>query len=72
MSASSRPRSTFRRLERWAVGLGMGFLAFFVEKAVQRAIRTGSVEPRPIEATPIRAVGTEAGPVEPPGSSEPD
>jgi hypothetical protein len=47
------------------MGVAMGFLAFFVEKAVLRAIRKGSVEPKPTEATPIRTVGAEAEPVEP-------
>lgn len=61
---SPRPRSTIRCLERWAVGLAMGFIAFFVEKAVLRAIRKGSVEPRPSEATPIHAVGSDVGPVD--------
>ncbi|HEX9122426.1 MAG TPA: hypothetical protein VF984_03575 [Actinomycetota bacterium] len=59
------PRSLFRRVERWAMGLAMGFLAFFVEKAVLRAIRKGTVEPKPSESTPIRAVGSEAERVEP-------
>ncbi|GEM_PF-3580392 len=66
MSATPpRARSLFRRVERWAVGLAMGFLAFFVEKAVLRAIRKGTVEPKPSEPTPIRAVGSDAEPVEP-------
>lgn len=47
------------------MGLAMGFLAFFVEKAVLRAIRKGTVEPKPSESTPIRAVGSEAERVEP-------
>ncbi len=47
------------------VGLAMGFIAFFVEKAVLRAIRKGTVEPKPPEPTPIRAIGSDAEPVEP-------
>jgi hypothetical protein len=34
-----RPRSWFRRAERWLVGLVMGVLAFGLEKAVARNIR---------------------------------
>jgi hypothetical protein len=64
-STKPRPRSIFRRFERWAMGIAMGFLAFFVEKAVLRAIRKGTLEPKPMEPTPIRAVGSEAKPVEP-------
>jgi hypothetical protein len=52
-------------MERRLVGFAMGFIAFFVEKAVLRAIRKGTVEPKPVATTPIRAVGAEAEPVEP-------
>lgn len=64
-TATARPRSLFRRFERWTMGIVMGVLAFVMEKAVLRAIKKGTVEPRPAEATPIRAVGTEAGPIGP-------
>lgn len=65
MRQAPRPRSLFRRMERRLVGFAMGFIAFFVEKAVLRAIRKGTVEPKPVATTPIRAVGAEAEPVEP-------
>ncbi len=49
-----------RRVERWAVGLAMGGVAFVLEKAVMRSVRKGggaSVEPEP---TTITAKGGEA------------
>ena len=35
----SRPRSIWRRIERWAVGLVMAVIAFVLEKMVLRSIR---------------------------------
>ena len=35
----SRPRSIWRRIERWAVGLVMAVIAFALEKMVLRSIR---------------------------------
>jgi hypothetical protein len=37
----------------------MAGLAFAVEKAVLRSIRTGRTEPRPAEGTPLTASGNE-------------
>jgi hypothetical protein len=46
MPGSSKPRSAFRRAERWMVGLLMGVLAFAIEKAVLRSIKKGGSPPR--------------------------
>lgn len=35
----SRPRSVWRRIERWVVGLVMAVIAFVLEKMVLRSIR---------------------------------
>lgn len=43
----TRPRSFWRRTERWMVGLAMGVMAFVLEKAILRAIKKGEVEPPP-------------------------
>jgi hypothetical protein len=37
----SKPRSLWRRLERWLVGLVMAVIAFVLEKMVMRGIRKG-------------------------------
>jgi hypothetical protein len=37
--ARYRPRSRFRRIERWMIGLVMGVLAFGLEKVVARNLR---------------------------------
>jgi hypothetical protein len=34
-----RPRSVWRRIERWLVGIVMAVIAFFLEKMVLRGIR---------------------------------
>lgn len=41
----TRPRSLWRRLERWLVGVVMGVVAFVLEKAVLRAVKKGEVAP---------------------------
>jgi hypothetical protein len=54
------PRSTFRRFERWMMGVVMGIGAFFIEKLVMRAIRKeGGPAPRPSEGTPIQSKGSD-------------
>ena len=37
----SRPKSIWRRIERWMVGLVMAVIAFVLEKMVLRSIRKG-------------------------------
>lgn len=34
-----KPKSTWRRIERWLVGLAMAMIAFVLEKLVMRAVR---------------------------------
>jgi len=41
----TRPKTFWRRIERWLVGVAMGVMAFVLEKAILRAIKKGEVEP---------------------------
>lgn len=34
-----KPKSTWRRIERWLVGIAMAMVAFVLEKFVMRAVR---------------------------------
>jgi len=45
MPGSPKPRSAFRRAERWMMGVVMGVLAFVIEKAVLRSIKKGGTKP---------------------------
>jgi glutathione S-transferase len=45
MPASPKPRSAFRRVERWMMGVVMSVLAFVIEKAVLRSIKKGGTQP---------------------------
>jgi hypothetical protein len=52
--ARSKKPKGFRRVERWAVGLAMGAIAFVLEKVVMRSVKKGggsSVEPAPTTIT---------------------
>lgn len=40
----TRPKTFWRRTERWMVGVAMGVMAFVLEKAILRAIKKGEVE----------------------------
>lgn len=58
----SRPRTLWRRMERWLVGVAMGIMAFVLEKAILRAIKKGEVEappedPNEPEPTTLRSRG---------------
>ena len=58
--ARSKKPKGLRRVERWAVGLAMGVIAFVLEKAVMRSVKKGGggpVEPAP---TTITSKGGEA------------
>jgi len=44
----TRPKTFWRRTERWMVGVAMGIMAFVLEKAILRAVKKGEVE-RPKE-----------------------
>jgi hypothetical protein len=39
----TRPKTFWRRTERWMVGLAMGVMAFVLEKAILRAMKKGEV-----------------------------
>jgi hypothetical protein len=60
----TRPRSLWRRAERWLVGVAMGIMAFVLEKVILRAVKKGEVgvptegpdEPSP---TTLRSKGGE-------------
>jgi hypothetical protein len=58
-SGTPRPRSAFRRVERWFVGGVLGIAAFFIEKVVMRSIRRGGEgAPPPVEATTMQSRGS--------------
>ncbi len=63
----TRPKSLFRRMERWAVGLAMGVLAFVLERAVVRSIRKGETKPKPAQPTGTKGTGSEISPAGPGG-----
>lgn len=43
-----KPTGMLRRVERWAVGVAMGVMAYVLEKAVLRSVRKGNVEAKPV------------------------
>ena len=53
----TRPRTFWRRTERWMVGVAMGIMAFVLEKAILRAMKKGEPpkedpnDPRPTTVT---------------------
>jgi hypothetical protein len=47
-----------RRVERWAVGLVLGLLAFLIERAVVRSIRKGETKPKPTQPTALKGTGS--------------
>ena len=57
-SVTPRPRSLFRRIERWMMGVVMGIGAFFIEKLVMRSIRRGGGSAKPATGTPMQSKGT--------------
>jgi hypothetical protein len=63
MSGSARTKKPkgLRRVERWAVGLAMGVIAFVLEKAVMRSVKKGHVTATVEQAsTTITSRGGEA------------
>jgi hypothetical protein len=51
----SRPKTFWRRTERWMVGVAMGVMAFVLEKAILRSIKNDEVsspKEEPIELVP--------------------
>ena len=63
----TRRKSAFRRVERLAVGLAMGILAFVLERAVIRSIRKGETKPKPVQPTAMKGTGSEISPAGPGG-----
>jgi hypothetical protein len=49
-------RSLFRRVERWMVGVAMGFMAFVLEKAVLRSVRKGTTKPSAVVEPPTGTI----------------
>ena len=58
-SSAAPPKSVFRRLERWMVGVVMGILAFVIEKAVMRSIKKQGSASKP--AKPAEPFATSKG-----------
>jgi len=50
--AHSKKPKGIRRLERWVVGIGMGVIAFVLEKAVMRSVKKGGGQTSPSEHAP--------------------
>jgi hypothetical protein len=58
-SRSKKPKG-LRRVERWAVGLAMGVIAFVLERAVMRSVKKGHVTAAEAAPTTITSKGGEA------------
>jgi hypothetical protein len=58
---TKRPKG-LRRVERWVVGIGMGVIAFVLEKAVVRSVKKGGGDTMASEqaSTTITSKGGEA------------
>ena len=52
-AATPRPKTAFRKAERWMMGLVMGVLAFMIEKAVLRSIKKGGTKPKAPPSEPF-------------------
>jgi len=61
---TNRPRSLFRRIERWGVGLILGVVAFFLERAVVRSIRRGETKAKPSQPTTLKGTGSDIEPAD--------
>jgi hypothetical protein len=61
---TNRPRSLFRGIERWGVGLILGVAAFFLERAVVRSIRRGETKAKPSQPTALRGMGSDIEPAD--------
>jgi len=61
---TNRPKNVFRRMERWAVGLILGIVAFFLERAVVRSMRKGETKAKPSQPTALKGTGSEIEPAE--------
>jgi hypothetical protein len=61
---TNQRRSPFRRIERWGVGLILGVVAFFLERAVVRSIRRGETKPKPSQPTALKGMGSDIEPTD--------
>jgi hypothetical protein len=53
-----------RRIERWGVGMILGVVAFFLERAVVRSIRRGETKAKPSQPTALRGTGSDIEPAD--------
>jgi hypothetical protein len=57
-----KPKSTWRRVERWLVGIAMAVIAFVLERFVMRAVRkrqAAGEEPKKAAPTTLTSKGGE-------------
>lgn len=54
-----KPRSAFRRAERWAIGLVFAVFALVLERVVMRSVRKGGSKAANPEPTTISTKGAE-------------
>jgi hypothetical protein len=63
----NRSKNVFRRIERLGVGLILGVVAFFLERAVVRSIRKGETKAKPSPPTALKGTGSD---IVPPGADD--
>lgn len=62
MTSSSGKRRRFsRRLERWVLGVGMGIVAWVIERRVLKALKAKGKHPLPSESRPLGELNTSEG-----------
>jgi hypothetical protein len=61
---TNQRKSPFRRIERWGVGLILGVVAFFLERAVVRSIRRGETKAKPWQPTALKGMGSDIEPAD--------
>jgi hypothetical protein len=61
---TNRRSNPFRRIERWGVGLILGVVAFFLERAVVRSIRRGETKAKPSQPTALKGMGSDIEPAD--------
>ena len=61
---TNQRKSPFRRIERWGVGLILGVVAFFLERAVVRSIRRGETKAKPSQPTALKGMGSDIEPAD--------
>jgi hypothetical protein len=63
----NRSKNVFRRIERLGVGLILGVVAFFLERAVVRSIRKGETKAKPSQPSALKGTGSD---IVPPGADD--